>query len=43
MEAQNASQMMGMLGNIIKALAPTVAKNSFTVNNEPVDEPDGED
>jgi len=43
MEAQNASQMMGMLGDIIKALAPTVAKNSFTVNNEPVDEPDGED
>jgi hypothetical protein len=35
--------MMGMLGDIIKALVPTVAKNSFAVNNEPVDEPDGED
>jgi len=42
-EAQNASQMIGMLGDIIKALVPTVAKNSFAVNNEPVDEPVGED
>jgi hypothetical protein len=45
-EAQNASQMMGMLGDIIKALVPTVvAKNTFATvhHNEHVDESDRED
>ena len=38
-EAQNAAQMMGMLGDIIKALVPTVAKNSpaMVANNEHVE------
>jgi hypothetical protein len=45
-EAHNASQMMGMLGDIIKALVPTVAANNTfaTVpHSEPVAEPDRED
>jgi hypothetical protein len=38
-EAQNAAQMMGMLGDIIKALVPTVAKNSpaMVANHEHVE------
>ena len=38
-ESQNAAQMMGMLGDIIKALVPTVAKNSpaIVANNEHVE------